>query len=1056
MRQIIQLHTDDEKIVSAYPLTLAEAVIVDSATTLDQEIESLEDATKCAAAALYKLNNEKLSKSEADAVYAKADDLEEAEYVTSQALNALNAKIEEMSGKTSVFIDAESEGDVDPTENNNALLRTSTDVEAPFVVGSGSTFTHIFNEDGRKSGDNNALAEEINNSYGEELCSEINGASTQPFSLTLSSTVMNFWKINDGNSFVFSDDVSSDILSIKFKVTNFFNVNGQTHEIASNYAPATLGISQVGGNSSYVQLKGYNVGDTIDDIEFTEITIPWSNVEGSQNILNFSITTSDSSKRIGLFEMTISYKSGEHTFKWKKLAEKDVVESQFSDINEEIATIVGTQSIIQENIQELYGLEETSSERITHIEESLGDVPIYIAEEELPEPSYELKDTLWKLGEQLYACKCDGIEKEYWLTAITSSSTEINESNYAKTAEKITNGFADDFVFVDASKSFSDNGSLRLGSSSKVGSLSIAKSESNNYPDITKVTIYGQSWNLAKESSIDVCGTEFVLEPSEEIVELTVSGLEQNTISLESIRTEKEGVNPETGEPTIIYGDYRCRVVEKISVCFGNPHGEWIKIGGDDDKYATKQELYDVEEVVSYSLNDLNTRVEEVSGSVESKADAENVYTKGEISTLLGGKANSSDVYTKSETYSKEEADEIFITSGDVYTKSETDEIFATKQELEDDEFVTSQSLNDLNVRVDSLSGSVESKADIEDVYTKEEADERFITSGDVYTKSEADEKFTTKEYVEEIELVASQALNDLNTRVNAVSGSVESKVDIEDVYTKSETYTQTETDNAISTAVSSAIAGKIEFRVVESLPATGESSVIYLVPKTTAATQNEYDEYAWINSKWELIGKTDIDLSQYALLTNLTDGSVTKVGTTTVGGNGNPIYLNGGVPTELTVVDKATKDAIGNTISEYYTPISSHNTLSGAVDEIKVDVDEMDVVVSKALVNLDDRIKNISASTSEVISSLSSRVDTIDSSITSLVNDISDLRSDFDDLVAEYSGASRTIAQSLVDLNAGLSNKANTSFVGSGTIGSGSATFDTIVEAVNWLIQQQ
>lgn len=69
-----------------------------------------------------------------------------------------------------------------------------------------------------------------------------------------------------------------------------------------------------------------------------------------------------------------------------------------------------------------------------------------------------------------------------------------------------------------------------------------------------------------------------------------------------------------------------------------------------------------------------------------------------------------------------------------------------------------------------------------------------------------------------------------------------------------------------------------VSFEVVQTLPATGEANVIYLVPKATAQTQNIYDEYIYTNNAWEKIGDTEIDLSGYystgdTAETNLADG---------------------------------------------------------------------------------------------------------------------------------------------------------------------------------------
>ena len=65
-----------------------------------------------------------------------------------------------------------------------------------------------------------------------------------------------------------------------------------------------------------------------------------------------------------------------------------------------------------------------------------------------------------------------------------------------------------------------------------------------------------------------------------------------------------------------------------------------------------------------------------------------------------------------------------------------------------------------------------------------------------------------------------------------------------------------------------------IQFEVVDSLPATGQGNIIYLVPAASGSGQNIYDEYAWIEStsKFEKIGSTDIDLSGYWSKTELVE----------------------------------------------------------------------------------------------------------------------------------------------------------------------------------------
>ena len=77
------------------------------------------------------------------------------------------------------------------------------------------------------------------------------------------------------------------------------------------------------------------------------------------------------------------------------------------------------------------------------------------------------------------------------------------------------------------------------------------------------------------------------------------------------------------------------------------------------------------------------------------------------------------------------------------------------------------------------------------------------------------------------------------------------------------------QTASDVNTAITNAIAGitQIEYRKVQSLPATGEKGVIYLVPNSGSG-QNIYDEYIWVDGDptgaYEFLGTTQVDLSGY------------------------------------------------------------------------------------------------------------------------------------------------------------------------------------------------
>lgn len=56
-----------------------------------------------------------------------------------------------------------------------------------------------------------------------------------------------------------------------------------------------------------------------------------------------------------------------------------------------------------------------------------------------------------------------------------------------------------------------------------------------------------------------------------------------------------------------------------------------------------------------------------------------------------------------------------------------------------------------------------------------------------------------------------------------------------------------------------------LSIEVLDTIPQTGKAGVIYFIKATAGSEQNLFDEYAWVNDKWEMIGSKSIDLSQYA-----------------------------------------------------------------------------------------------------------------------------------------------------------------------------------------------
>ena len=79
--------------------------------------------------------------------------------------------------------------------------------------------------------------------------------------------------------------------------------------------------------------------------------------------------------------------------------------------------------------------------------------------------------------------------------------------------------------------------------------------------------------------------------------------------------------------------------------------------------------------------------------------------------------------------------------------------------------------------------------------------------------------------------------------------------------------YTKLEIDDIINQIK------QTSFRIVDDLPLVGEPGVIYLILNSTPQSRNYYDEYIYVDNRWEKIGTTEIDLSGY-----VTDEELTQV----------------------------------------------------------------------------------------------------------------------------------------------------------------------------------
>lgn len=156
------------------------------------------------------------------------------------------------------------------------------------------------------------------------------------------------------------------------------------------------------------------------------------------------------------------------------------------------------------------------------------------------------------------------------------------------------------------------------------------------------------------------------------------------------------------------------------------------------------------------------------------------------------------------------------------------------------------------------------------------EGSKNLITSGGVYQAlkdSETSAEKTHQELLNEISNVnstLSTEISTVNTNLttkitqietttipNAIKAAIVDNLDTEDS-NKALSATQ---GKVLKTMISNLANLRIE--VVNELPSTGETNVIYLVKKA-GTNPDVHDEYVYVEGNWEKIGNTEVDLSNY------------------------------------------------------------------------------------------------------------------------------------------------------------------------------------------------
>lgn len=320
----------------------------------------------------------------------------------------------------------------------------------------------------------------------------------------------------------------------------------------------------------------------------------------------------------------------------------------------------------------------------------------------------------------------------------------------------------------------------------------------------------------------------------------------------------------------------------------------------------------------------------------------QNYYTTSEIDTKITDLDNSI-----TEVSEREKALGNSLTNN-YYTKTDSDARYYTQNQV-------NTKLNDY-VLTSTLTSNY---------YNKDYIDAKFLEVGTEYTNyvlnqiAKVEEKlgnYVLTSYLEE----NYPTNEDLTTNMAGLTTTIQA-------WTQNYAYSKTDIDSKLADLTG------FKFEKVETLPATGQPNVIYLVPKQTltrAATQDIYEEYYWdaTTNSYEFLGTTAMDLSNYytkseiddklsgyttttTFTTTLTNGYYNKTQTDAKLSNYVPTTTLSNYYTKLQVDAKLTSDYY--TSAQVDTKLTNYvltTTLNNYYDRTSIDTKLADYVLSTTL----------------------------------------------------------------------------------------------------------
>lgn len=289
---------------------------------------------------------------------------------------------------------------------------------------------------------------------------------------------------------------------------------------------------------------------------------------------------------------------------------------------------------------------------------------------------------------------------------------------------------------------------------------------------------------------------------------------------------------------------------------------------------------------------DINVPVPKIdieTGTQVNSTNMTNYYTKNEVDDFLvdkvtveDGKGLSTNDYTDEDKQLVNEVQDAVDSINDKVNRSElprklsdltddlgTNPIHTHSQYLSaiPSEYVTETKLNN----------AIAYKADISDipVNLSELVDDlgnnpvhthsQYLTSipSEYVTETEMNMALSSKANTSAIPNKVSDLTNDTGFITKAINDLTNYYLKSE-VYAKGETYTKTEVNSLVSEIP------KFKIEVVQSLPVSNISNTTIYLVLSQNQNENLYDEYIYVNNNWEKLGSQNVDLTNYALKSEL------------------------------------------------------------------------------------------------------------------------------------------------------------------------------------------